>query len=110
MGRIRNPNVKTAAERAAAEVYELVRAAAESAARQAVQDAIQEQLGVWVDDVSIEDKVTRAEAARRFGTTPQTIIRLEDKGLVKKNKVAGRVYVSLSEVGAALRLRYEPAT
>lgn len=95
--------LKTAAERAAAEVYETVRQAAQEAAEQAVRDAIRAQLGVAVPDVHLEDRVTRTEAARRLGTTSQTIIRLEEKGLVAAERVGGRMYVSLSEVEQALR-------
>jgi hypothetical protein len=98
-----NAAIKTAAERAAAEVYEQVRAAAEAAARQAVRDAIREELGVEVEDVDLDDRVTRTEAARRLGTTSQTIIRLENRGAVDPERATdGRVYVSLAEVRAAL--------
>jgi len=92
-----------AAERAAAEVYEIVRRAAQEAAEQAVRDAIRNQLGLDLDDVQLEDRMTRSEAARQLGTTSQTIMRLEEKGLVRTEHVGGRVYVSKSEVEDALR-------
>lgn len=95
--------LKTAAERAAAEVYEIVRQAAAQAAEEAVRDAIRSQFGVDVPQVNLEDRVTRSEAARQLGTTSQSIMRLEEKELVRSERIGGRVYVSLSEVEQALR-------
>lgn len=95
--------LKTTAERAAAEVYEIVRAAAAQAAEDAVRDAIRSQFGVDVPEVNLEDRVTRSEAARQLGTTSQSIMRLEEKDLVHSERIGGRVYVSLSEVEQALR-------
>jgi len=99
------PLIRTAAERAAAEVYETVRAAALEAARLAVTQALAELTGADLDPgtVSVEDRVTRSEAAERLGVTPQTIMRMEKKGVVRAEKVGHSVYVSLSEVRAALR-------
>jgi hypothetical protein len=98
------PTIRMAAERAAAEVYESVTRAALEAARAAVQEALSEAFGAPVPgDVEVEDRVTRTEAARRLGTTSQTIIRLEKKGEVHSEHVDGRVYVRLSEVRDALR-------
>ena len=95
--------IRAAAERAAAEVRDLVYAAALDAARAAVRDAIRIEVGVDVVDVDLEDRVTRTEAARRLGTTSQTIIRLEQKGAVRSEKEDGRVYVRLSDVRDALQ-------
>ena len=53
--------------------------------------------------MQLEDQVTRSEAARQLATTSQTIMRLEEKGLVRAERVGGRMCVSLSEVEEALR-------
>ena len=98
-------SLKAAAERAAAEVYEMVRAAAESAARQAVQDVAKQEFGVdiRIEDVDLDDRVTQAEAARRLNTSPPTIDRLRKKGMVQSEKRGNQVFVSLRETDAALR-------
>ena len=95
--------LKVAAERAAASIYEIVLAVAEKAAVQAVKNAIDIQLGVKVDDVSLDDRVTVTEAARQLEVTRQRIGRLVDNEVIPADKsVPGRVYVSLSEARAAL--------
>jgi gamma-glutamyl:cysteine ligase YbdK (ATP-grasp superfamily) len=97
--------IQTAAERAASEVVDAVYAAAQEAARAAVQDVIAEalrRLGIAASQIELEDRVTRTKAAEALGTTPQTIIRLERKGLVRSWKEDGHAYVLLSEVRNAL--------
>jgi len=99
--------IRTAAERAAGEVYELVQAAALEAARDAVRKALVELVGAGpaVPDVDVQDRVTRTEAARRLGVTPQRIIRLEQKGAVSSERTEdGRVDVRRSEVRDAVEV------
>ena len=97
------PTIRTAAERAAAKVYEAVREAALEAAEAAVREALARAFGAPVaGGINLEDRVTRTEAARRLGTTSQTIIRLEKKGAIRSEREDGRVYVRLSEVQDAL--------
>ena len=95
--------IRTAAERAAAEVYEMVRVAAYEAARAAAARAIRDAVGLDVEVINLDDRVTRAEAARRLGTTQQTLIRLEKKGTLRSERTSdGRVYVRLSDAREAL--------
>ena len=95
--------IRTATERAAAEVYEVVRAAAYEAARDAATQAIRDAVGLDVEVISLDDRVTRAEAALRLGTTQQTLIRLEKKGTLPAERTSdGRVYVRLSDAREAL--------
>lgn len=83
--------IRRAAEEAAIEVRDIVFAAALQAAVEAVREAVRRELGVELPEevIDLEERVTRTEAARRLGTTSQTIIRLEEKGLVGNGEGGG---------------------
>lgn len=100
-----NAPVRNAAEQAAAEVYEIVMEAARSAAEAAVKQALAEAFGADIAGrITVEDRVTQAEAARRLNTTPQKIIRLAKKGAIRREQTDNdHVYVWLSEVRNALK-------
>lgn len=97
--------LRSAAEKVAADVYEQVRQAVYEAAREGAAQALREVTGLEIaaEDVNLEDRMIRTEAARRLGVTQQTLIRLEKKGELASERTAdGRVYVSLDEAKDAL--------
>src|SRR3972149_1784420 len=95
--------LKGAARRPAPSISEIVLAVAEKAAVQAVKNAIDIQLGVKVDDVSLDDRVTVTEAARQLEVTLHRIRKLAGNLIFPTNVPAiFRPGSGVSEARAAL--------